>query len=466
MLKIDALGLITLTVLQDACDVAGLDFHDLYSLPLDNEEAFDVLNAEKYAGIFQFEGASLQGVVRQTQVKDFNDVSAATALARPGPLNSGATAEYIDRRTGKKSVTYLHPILEHITSETYGVIIYQEQVMLAVREIGGFNWAQTSTIRKIMSDRAGEEIFLKLEAHFIGGAAKKGFNSKQAKKIWDGFVTFGSWAFNKSHAVSYGLISYWCCWMKAHHSGAFAVGCLRHTRDPEQALRLLRELKKEGLEYTAVDPVNSDLNWTLHKGKLLGGLLNIKGIGEKHAMTIINCRDNDIKLPKGIQAKMDNPETPYDELFPVTDKFRAVYEKPKQYKINSVPLCFCNDVQESGEESEHIVIGKLIRKSIRDLNEESSVLKRGGTILTENTMKMTFLIEDDTGMLLCSIGRYKYKQMGKPLIENVSPGEFLVVKGTILPGYSRIFFVSTWYRIYKSDDFLHLKKDDYLGVIA
>jgi len=466
MLKIDALGLRTLTVLQDACDVAKLDYHMFYDLPLDDEGAFNVLNEEKYAGIFQFEGASLQGVVRQTHVRDFNDISAATALARPGPLNSGGTAEYIERRTGQKTVAYLHPALEPITRDTYGVIIYQEQVMLAVREIGRFNWADTGIIRHIMSDRQGEETFLRLESQFIKGAAESDIDEKTAKKIWNGFVTFGSWAFNKSHAVSYGMVSYWCCWMKAHHPGAFAVGCLRHVKDPEQALRLLRELSKEGLDYVPVDVENSDLQWTLDSnGQLLGGLLNVKGIGEKHAMTIINCRTNNIKLPAGIQKKMDNPVTPYDELFPVTNKFREVYKNPKAFRVKDAMLCFCNDVQETGKESEHIVIGKLIRKSIRDLNEESSVLKRGGKILKENTMKMTFLIEDDTGMLLCSIGRFKYRAMGKPLIESVSQGQFLVVKGKLLPGYSRIFFVSTWYLVKDTSDFLKLKKNDYLGVL-
>ncbi len=466
MLKIDALGLRTLTVLQDAAEVAGMDFRDFYTLPLDDEEAFNVLNSEKYAGIFQFEGASLQGVVRQTRVENFNDIAAATALARPGPLNSGGTADYIERRTGQKSPTYLHPLLEGITKETFGVIIYQEQVMICTRKLGNFSWADTANIRKLMSNREGDESFMKFETLFIDGAQQNGLPEKEARKIWDGFVTFGSWAFNKSHAVSYGLVSYWCCWMKAHHPGAFAVGCLRHARDPETALRLLRELDREGLKYTPVDPAKSALNWSLGEdGRLLGGLLNVKGIGEKHAMTIINCRVNDIKLPPGLQKKMDNPETPYDELFPVTDKFRDVYENPKGHKIKEAMLCFCNDVQESGEESEHIVIGRLVRKSIRDLNEESSVLKRGGKILKTDTMKMTFLIEDDTGMLLCSIGRYKYKHMGKPLIESVSPGEFLVVKGKILPGYSRIFFVSTWYRVTGPADFNLLKKDQYLGVV-
>lgn len=466
MLKIDALGLRTLTVLQDACEVAEIDFHDFYSLPLDDQEAFDVLNQEKYAGIFQFEGPSLQGVVRQTGVKNFNDIAAATALARPGPLNSGGTAEYIMRRTGEKSVTYLHPMLEHITAETFGVIVYQEQVMICTRQLGNFSWADTADIRKLMSNREGDESFMRFETLFIKGAMENGLPKKEAKKIWDGFVTFGSWAFNKSHAVSYGMVSYWCCWMKAHHPGAFAVGCLKHTKDPDQALRLLRELKKEGMDYIPVDPEKSELNWSLHDGKLLGGLLNVKGIGEKHAMTIINCRVNNIKLPTGLQKKMDDPVTPYDELFPVTDKFREVYENPRAYKIGSIPLCFTIDIQEDGTEHEHVVIGKLIRKSIRDLNEESSVLKRGGQILKENTMKMTFLMEDDTGMLLCSIGRYKYKAMGKPMIESVSPGEFLVVKGKILPGYSRIFFVTTWYRVSSPEDFLQLKKDQHLGVAA
>jgi DNA polymerase III alpha subunit len=464
MLKIDALGLRTLTVLQDACEVAGIDFHDFYSLPLDDQEAFDVLNGERYAGIFQFEGASLQGVVRQTGVRDFNDISAATALARPGPLNSGGTADYIERRTGQKTVTYLHPLLEGITQETFGVIIYQEQVMLAVRAIGEFNWADTSVIRKIMSDRAGEEIFMKLEAQFIKGGARNGLNKKEAKKIWNGFVTFGSWAFNKSHAVSYGMVSYWCCWMKAHHPGAFAVGCLNHARDPEQSLRLLRELSKEGLDYTPVDVEHSGMKWTLHDGRLIGGLLNVKGVGEKKAMHIINCRDNDIALPAGMQKLMDNPVTPYDALFPVTDIFREVYQDPRKFNIKSLPLCFCNDVQESGEETNHVVIGKLIRKSIRDLNEESSVLKRGGQILKENTMKMTFLIEDDTGMLLCSINRFKYKEMGKPIVESVSPGEYLVVRGKLLPGYSRIFFVDRWHRVGSPGDFINMKATQPLGV--
>ena len=339
--------------------------------------------------------------------------------------------------------------------------------MICTRKLGNFSWADTANIRKLMSNREGDESFMGFEELFIKGAISNGLPKKEAKKIWDGFVTFGSWAFNKSHAVSYGLISYWCCWMKAHYPGAFAVGCLRQTKDPDQALRLLRELSKEGMNYVPIDVNNSDLNWTLgDDGVLLGGLLNVKGIGEKLARTILNCRVNNIKLPDGLQKKMDNPVTPYDELWPVTDRFRLVYENPKKYKIGDIPLCFTNDVQEDGEEHEHVVIGKLIRKSIRDLNEESSVLKRGGEILKENTMKMTFLMEDDTGMLLCSIGRFKYKKMGKPLIESVSPGEFLVVKGKILPGYSRIFFISTWYRVKTPEDFLKLKKDQHLGVVV
>jgi len=240
MLKIDALGLRTLTVLQDACDVAGLDYHMFYNLPLDDKDAFNILNHEKYAGIFQFEGPSLQGVVRQTKVDCFNDIAAATALARPGPLNSGATAEYIDRKSGQKSVTHLHKLMESITGETYGVTVYQEQVMLCIRQIAGFSWAETALVRRIMSNIEGDESFMKFEAKFIKGAMDNGLKEKEAKKIWNGFVTFGSWAFNKSHAVSYGLVSYWCCWMKAHYPGAFAVGCLT-------SLALTPGIKKGGI---------------------------------------------------------------------------------------------------------------------------------------------------------------------------------------------------------------------------
>ena len=464
MLKIDALGLRTLTVLQDAAEIAGIGMLDFYDVPLDDQEAFDVLNNEKYAGVFQFEGASLQGVIRQTKVHDFNDIAAATALARPGPLNSGATGEYIERHTGQRSVTYIHPLLEKLTADTYGVIIYQEQVMICTREIGNFTWADTANIRKLMSNRSGDESFMRFEKLFIDGAISNGLSEKDARTIWNGFVTFGSWAFNKSHAVSYGLLSYWCCWMKAHYPGAFAVGCLKHAKDSDQALRLLRELSKEGLNYVAVDAERSHLDWTLgDDGVLLGGLLNVKGIGDKTARTILNCRANNIQYPPGIKKKLDNPITPYDDLFPVTDRFREVYDDPRGHNIKSTPLCFCNDVQESGEETHHVVIGRLVRKSIRDLNEESSVLKRGGEILKENTTKMTFLIEDDSGMLLCSINRFRYKEIGKPIIESVSPGEFLVVKGKLIPGFSRIFFVDRWHRVTCPEDFKRMKASAPLG---
>ena len=461
MLKIDALGLRTLTVLQDAAEVAGFDFLDFYSLPLDDDDALDILNTEKFAGIFQFEGPSLQSIVRTMKVKSFEDIAVITALARPGPLNSGTAGMFVDRRTGAASVTYVHELLKPITEQTEGLIVYQEQVMRCVREIGDFSWSDTSVIRKIMSDRAGEEIFRRLETQFVNGAMLKGLMKKDALKIWNSICTFGSWAFNKSHAISYGLVSYWCCWMKAHHPGAFAVGCLRHAKDSEQSLRLLRELSKEGFQYKPFDIEKSELNWSLSDDNILvGGLTNIKGIGEKSAMTIMNCRANNIELPAGIQKKIDAAETPYNELFPITDTFKPVYDSPKSYNIKSVPLVFCEDVQETGHEEAYCVIGRLVRKSVKDLNEPQEVARRGGTILKEQTTKMTFLIEDDTNTLLCSINRYNYQKTGKPLVESVAVGDTLVVRGKLLPGYSRIFFVDRWSRVDEPDDFYHMKASD------
>jgi len=246
MLKIDALGLRTLTVIEEACALAGIDPFSMYSLPLDDRRVFEVFNQKKFAGIFQFEGIALQNIASQITFDCFQDVAAVTALARPGPLSSGETNNWIQRKMGKEPVTYMHPMLEPYSRDTYGCIIYQEQVMKITRELGGFSWADTSAIRKLMSSREGNEKFARYEQQFVRGAINNGIKQGDAIRIWKAVNTFGSWAFNLSHAVSYGLLSYWCGWLKAYHPLPLVVAGLRHARDDESTLTMLREAINEG----------------------------------------------------------------------------------------------------------------------------------------------------------------------------------------------------------------------------
>jgi DNA-directed DNA polymerase III PolC len=270
LLKIDALGLRTLSVIQDCLDQIGKEREWLVEYPLDDVEAFAVFNEERYAGVFQFEGYALQSLTRQMKVKEFNDIVAITALARPGPLHCGAATEYIERRTGQMETVHLHRLAEPITTSTYGTVIYQEQVMAIGRVLGQLSWEDVSELRKAMSKSLGDEFFNKYWVKFEVGAVAQGIDSKEARSIWDKICTFGSWAFNKSHAVSYGLVSYWCAVLKAHWPLEYAAACLRNAKDPDQTIKLLREIKLEGYDFKSVDPARSELTWTVKDGQLLG----------------------------------------------------------------------------------------------------------------------------------------------------------------------------------------------------
>jgi DNA polymerase III alpha subunit len=177
LLKIDALGLRTLSVLQDALDQLGKDREWLVAYPLDDAEAFEIFNAEKYSGIFQFEGYALQILTRQMKVKEFNDIVAITSLARPGPLHCGAASEFIERRIGKVPVTHIHPLAEPITRETFGTVIYQEQVMSMSRVLGKLDWEDVNQLRRAMSKSLGEEFFNGYWERFKIGAKENGIEA-------------------------------------------------------------------------------------------------------------------------------------------------------------------------------------------------------------------------------------------------------------------------------------------------
>jgi DNA polymerase-3 subunit alpha len=137
-----------------------------------------------------------------------------TALARPGPLNSGGATEFLRRRTGAAETTHLHPLIAHTTKITYGVVIYQEQVMQIAREMGQLSWEDVSSLRKAMSKSLGKEFFDGYWVRFWQGAKKQGVKEEDAKRVWENINTMGSWSFNRSHAVAYGMVSYWTLYSK------------------------------------------------------------------------------------------------------------------------------------------------------------------------------------------------------------------------------------------------------------
>jgi hypothetical protein len=194
LLKIDALGLRTLGVIEDA-GVTTAD--ELYSLQLNDPKVLAVFNDKKFSSVFQFEGMAQRSVTAVINVDSFETLDHITALARPGPLGGGAAQKYIERKAGREPITTSHPLLGKILEDTYGVALYQEQILKIVRELGGFSWEDTTTIRKAMSGRKGEEYFNRMGLQFTKGAKANGIKENVAKEIWGEIVSFGSWAMNK-----------------------------------------------------------------------------------------------------------------------------------------------------------------------------------------------------------------------------------------------------------------------------
>jgi DNA-directed DNA polymerase III PolC len=450
LLKIDALGLRTLSVLQDTLDQIGWDRAKLEKYPLDDKKAFDVLNVGKFSGIFQFEGYALQSLTKQMHVDGIEDIVSITALARPGPLNSGGATEFLKRRMGLSEVKYLHPMAEAITKVTYGVIVYQEQVMQIAREIGGLSWEDVSQLRKAMSKSLGKEFFDKYWERFKVGAKKNSIKEAQAKVIWDNINTMGSWAFNRSHAVAYGLMSYWCLVMKAHYPLEFAASCLRNAKDDDQSVKILRELVNEGYSYKPYDAKHSKINWSVQQGQLIGGLISIKGIGAKLAESIVRKRDNELPLTAREQRLMAEGVTPWDSVFEAKDKWGHIRQAPGKYGIESNIV----DLEEITQESNgmFVFIGKLTEKNLRDHNELQNLEKRGGRRMEGQTLFLNITVEDDTSSMICTINKYRYLQYGLPIVEEGKIGDWYIFKGENKRGFRKIH-IHRWKKLTGNTDF-------------
>ena len=429
LLKIDCLGLRTLSILEEVAEQLGKPYKWFYTIPTDDQATFTMMKNLRLNGVFQFEGQALQIIVKQMGVNNFDDIVAITALARPGALNSGGTARYIKYSTGQETPTYYSDVHRSITGDTYGIVVYQEQMMNIARMIGGLSWEDTSDLRRAASKSMGDEFFSRYKDKFIAGALENGYSQEVSEQLWVDISASGSWSFNKSHAVSYGLVSYWTAYCKANYPAEFAVACLNHATDSDSAIKLLRDFViNEGFSYKPVDPDKSMLGWVADGKTLIGGLTNIKGIGPAKAKQIINARNGKGKLTPSLFKALMQPETELDILFPAEHYFGFLYRDPASAGLDTKPS-YIKDVNGRGE---YVIIGKLVDRNLRDLNEQVFLEKRGGERITENRFYLNFKLEDDTDMVSCKIGRLQYEAMGKDIAEKGRVGkDWYLLRGTI-----------------------------------
>lgn len=446
LLKIDALGLTQLSIFERTLQLIGKPDITGYleTIPLDDPKAFAVLNDGKFSGIFQFTGQALKNLTEQITMERLDDMVSITALARPGPLATGGANAWIKRRNGTEPVKTVHPMLTELTKDTYGVVIFQETVMNVVRKMGNFSWEDTSAIRKAMSGRLGDEFFERYWLKFKAGAGENGVGEDDAKKVWDQICTMGSWAFNKSHAVAYGIVSYWCCWLKAYHPHEFAAATLDAETNSMRQMGMLRELQNEGVDYIPVDPEFSGDKWAFRErdGKriLIGPLNMIKGIGPKMMSEILDFRKRGEPIRAALQKRLENGKTPIDTLYPVRDRVKALYPDLADIGIVSKPKSISQ--AQCGVRGEIMIIAIVKKISPKDENESIAILRRQqrakekGRVwdgkLTGPISSLHFFVEDDTDEIFCKIDRYSFLAMGKEIIERGKPGKAIyAIKGTV-----------------------------------
>ncbi len=290
-LKIDALSVEMLSTISEVLEAIGRDHDWLYRLSLDDAPTYALLGAGCNQGVFQMKGHTAGKLLVQLQPSNFNDLVALMALARPGPLQSGGAQEYIDRKHGRAPEPRHHPAIAAVLDETHGVILYQEQVMALMREVGGFDWPDVHKIRKLVSKSGGATAMNHYYEPFMESALAKGIGEEEAEGVWLQCQRAGNYIFNKAHGAAYALVGYWSAYLKCHHPALFACIAANHESKEEYQRQILREFQANGGTLKLLDPNRSGVRFKNDgEGVILGGFANIKGIGETLAQKLVDSQ--------------------------------------------------------------------------------------------------------------------------------------------------------------------------------
>jgi DNA polymerase-3 subunit alpha len=281
-LKMDFLGLKNLSVVEKAIAAIKKNHRvtiDLNTLPMDDEKTFDLLRAGETSGVFQFESEGIRDVLRKLQPNKFEDLIAVNALYRPGPLGSGMVDDFIERRHGRKKTTYMFKELQPILEETYGVIVYQEQVMKIASAIGGYTLGGSDILRRAMGKKK-VDIMAEHKKIFIDGANNRGFDAKTAEELFDLMAYFAGYGFNKSHSTAYALIAYHTAYLKANYPKEFMAALISYeTNDPDKLTFYLQEISQMGIKTITPNINRSEIDFSAKEDGILFGLRGIKNVG-------------------------------------------------------------------------------------------------------------------------------------------------------------------------------------------
>ncbi len=283
LLKMDFLGLKNLTIIMQTLEMIkerhGIDV-DINNIPLDDEPTYKMLMTGSTDGVFQLESAGMKKLVKDLKPSVFEDLGALVALFRPGPLGSGMVTDFVERKHGRQEIKYAHPLLEPVLKDTYGTLVYQEQIMQIFQVLADYTLGGADGVRRIMAKKHPEDL-VKLEGPFIEKAVSKGMSEKDAKELFDQIGSFASYCFNRSHSACYAFVAYQTAYLKAHYPVEYISAMLTNSKDDQAKTQLyISEAQKLGIKVLPPDINKSNSEFTPDENNIRFGLNSIKGIGE------------------------------------------------------------------------------------------------------------------------------------------------------------------------------------------
>ena len=303
LVKFDFLGLRTLTIINGAVKLinhqrekTGEEPLNILSLPLDDVKVYEMFGQSETTAVFQMESAGIRRLSIDLKPSRFEDLVALVALFRPGPLNSGMAKDFIERKHGLQKITYPHPALETQLKETYGTIVYQEQVMGIARELAGYSLGGADLLRRAMGKKIASEM-AQQRSIFVDGAKERGADEQVASQIFDLMEKFAEYGFNKSHSAAYALIAYQTSWLKAYYPAEFMCSVLSaEMLKTDSLVMMVAECERMGVEVLPPDVNESEFKFSVQNGKIRYGLGAMRGVGEGAVEGLINARSESGKF--------------------------------------------------------------------------------------------------------------------------------------------------------------------------
>jgi DNA polymerase-3 subunit alpha len=435
LLKMDFLGLNTMSLIAGCVRDLGMKLQDLYDMPLDDERVLNVFRKGDVIGIFQFEGQAVRLVNAQVKPDNFDEVCDVTSLARPGPLHNGAAEAYMNIKAGTAQPERWHPAVDRIVSGTKYQIIYQEQILRIVREIGNFDWTAAAYIRKIISKKLGDQEFNRQKDRFMEGALSihkrtddPPMSAEVAERVWGSCITSGSYAFNFAHACSYGKLSVWCAYMKSYHPPVFYKNALEEMGDARRNT-LIRDAIRHQIDVLPPHVNKSGRTWGLvverRKPELRMGFEQLPGIGEKMADRVLETRSEsdwrdwrDLMRVKGIgPAKLKKilefirREDPFG-VFDVDRRIAEAQRNLYRFRVGRPTHKSVDVPYEKGTTVHASWMGVVRQRNLRNIFETN---RRRGEELDPNKIKnpelaefMLLVCEDDLDMMRLRVDRFRY----------------------------------------------------------